>query len=321
MSINFTKILSEERIEWFDRGANTSRGHISIRCPWCGPSDPSHHLSINESTGAYFCYRNSKHAGRSAPWLLKALGVNPRRIDSILASAGIRRTEKIEPERQREVPQWNRFVPATQSETAIAYMRERGFPDPEQTIKKFDLRVALNGPNAQRLLFPIIMPSGDIAFTGRALQPNMTPKYLTHESVRKGIYVPKPIEHPKLALLVEGPFDALKIAAFEPNILVIALLGLAMSAEKISQIIACSEGAQFYGVAIDSTEPVSKAYGLIHELSIAVRKSAFRCELPGSKDPGEMSGQEIRAWLDTYRNGKASLKIMRGATLENSFGV
>jgi hypothetical protein len=62
-------------VEWIDRGRNTSRKSVNIKCPWCELDDPSYHLAVSLHGHGYYCWRDSRHSGTNYERLLVKLGV------------------------------------------------------------------------------------------------------------------------------------------------------------------------------------------------------------------------------------------------------
>jgi len=308
--IHWRNLLSELRVEWSDRGANRSAGEITIKCPMCGHLDPSRHMAINESTGAYYCFRNpQKHSGKSATFLLARLNVPASAIARLITAHS---TGEIAQQVQKvySPANWDRYEPAVKSPEILGYLKDRGFSEPSVLAQRFDMRYAPNGKYAKRVLLPIEQ-DGKIGFTGRAILPSMTPKYLTHESVQTAIYVPwesvhgvtvaavlglafPPARIKKLVdlaqrttnlVLVEGPFDAVKVAWSVKDLVI-------------------SRGNSIL-IGLDSDQPVSTVYDVINELAQYLgRARIVRAQLPPTvKDPGELGVAECRTWISSYLNG------------------
>ena len=302
--INWRSLLSELRVDWSDRGPNRSTGQITIKCPQCGAADPSRHLAINEATGQYYCFRNPQgHSGKSAPYLLRALGVSPSLVVALLNQYGDGKTAQPSKNYVSTDAGWDRYLPAANNPQILSYLEERGIVRPAEAARIFDLRYAPNGQYAQRVLMPIHQANGKIGFTGRALVPRITPKYLMHESVRSGVYLPHVPEELDTLVIVEGPFDALKMAwALEDQPIVpAALLGLALPETRLKMLVDLAKRAKHVLVALDSDQPVSVVYRIIREIAVYLTCEVVRCPIPsGSKDPGELSMQGVREWLKPY---------------------
>lgn len=307
MEIEWRALLDAIRVPWADRGANTSGGNVNIACPWC-KNDPSHHLGVSLHKEAYFCFREpNRHSGRSFVSLLIALRqprtdairllnyhrksadpAYPARVDAI-----------VDPQKLRNA--WDRFAPATVSRRCLEYLAVRGFASPRTVVETYDLRVAPEGTWANRLLLPLRDGAGDaLSWTGRALLPTMTPKYLTQRVQAAYLFAPdarKPVRH--TLVLVEGPIDALKVAdaCRRAPFIVAALSGKQLSASKLLQLRLLA--VERLLLAVDADVATSSAYQMISEIAQALRpRQIGRARLPlGYKDPAEIPSEEILPWL------------------------
>lgn len=327
--INWRALLGELRVEWSDRGPNRSAGEITIKCPICGRNDPSRHMAINEATGAYYCFRNpGRHSGKSAKFLLARIGVASTAIAPLIMRHSDDRTSQVV-ERVRGPAHWERYEPAVRNPRILEYLADRGFDAPSQVALQFDMRFAFAGKYAQRVLLPIDL-DGEVGFTGRALLPHMSPKYLTHESVQHAIYAPI-------------------LGADDERIAVAALLGLALTESRIQQILRLYQKVRTLVivegpfdavkvawatrllrgyprsllVGLDSDQPVTVVYDLINELAPYVgRDTIIRARLPDwAKDPGELELEECRTWIASSLNGAAFSKDGRAALYQRTSGA
>ncbi len=291
-------------ISWRTSGANCSRGHINCRCPWCGNLDPSYHLTISRESGAYFCLRTpgKLHSGRSLPWLLLGLGVEPHDIDGLIEEHTDRRAPPQLLATPARILDWDRFQPAADEPAAIEYLRERGYRDPRNVAARFGLRFTRTGRFAWRLLIPLYSPGTEgsiLAFTGRSIRGQI-PRYLTNDPINGSLFAPW-MTAASTALWCEGPMDAIPVAMASVGVMPVALLGTAMTAEKKLHIgtIARRVGRHFY--VPDADQSISNTYRLIAEMEEVPGVGAVeRLPLPaGFKDIGEMAGNEleIQTWL------------------------
>ena len=309
--IAWRSLFDSLRVPWKDRGSNCSRGHINIRCPWCGLADPSQHLTINEESGAYYCLRTpgKTHSGRSLPWLLLGLDVDSRQIDGLIEEHSDRRRQPPQlvaaPSR---ILDWHKFEIGSGRDEVTEYLSSRGFDGPREVAARFGLRFTQYGRFSWRVLLPLTCPKdrGEVlAFTGRALR-GQQPRYLTNDPMEGSLYVPPrargstvivallgtalPAEK-KLHLaevcksapsmiLCEGPFDALTLAWGIPNLSLVP-------------------GRVLY--VPDADQSVSDTYRLIEELEgIPGMPRVVRFELPrGYGDIGAMAGSRgvMERWL------------------------
>lgn len=71
---DWPRFLRQQGVPFVTRGPNVGAGQIGLHCPWCGPMDPSHHLSVSLRGEGYRCWRNPRlHVGRARWRLISAL--------------------------------------------------------------------------------------------------------------------------------------------------------------------------------------------------------------------------------------------------------
>lgn len=309
MTVRWRELLAHVSVPWVDRGHSVTRGWIAVKCPWCGTSDPSEHLGINEEHGYYHCLRSTGHSGRSPYFLLNALGVRRAEIDDLLEAYGgtpARRVEQAEP-----VPttpyakRWDTFKQAATDPAACAYLAARGFWNPVRTARTYDLRVGV-GRYGGRLWFPYRYGTDIVGYTGRAMH-GREPRYLT-EAASSYLYLPRlPFRTDKAIVLVEGPIDALRLADATQEryaLFVAALCGLSITPTKRRQLSSAARLIPRFFVVLDSSVQSPAVNNVLRELGAVVTGSGVlkdrvrRLELPpGIDDPGEMSGEDIERWL------------------------
>lgn len=324
--VDWRALFDELRIPWRDRGSNCSRGHINIRCCWCR-DDPSHHLTISELNGAYYCYRDPLiHSGRSLPWLLRGLGCTPNQIDVLVArySSSARPAHSLTAEPASPVSfRWDRLEPAAGEPHALDYLRGRGYPDPARLCRDYGLRFTRTGRFAWRIMFPLSAGGETIGASGRAVRESMDPRYLTVDPYGGCLYIPHRARHTRTLLLIEGPFDALTIAAAVPpeEVTPAAILGVAVPPERMLTISELARTASQTIYVQDNDQPASAAYRLISELRgipVESMKTLRRAEPPaGYKDIGELASRtrELRQWLTSIcQSGGESSRTSRGPT-------
>lgn len=326
--VRWRALLDALHVPWYDRGPNTSRGHISCKCPWCGNADPSHHLSINESNGAYRCYRDPQlHAGWSLPWLLLALGVNSRQIDGLLTEfAGGAPARTLEGIPARPV-EWERYAPAGGDTAALEYLRLRGYPDPAYVCRAFDLRFTRFGRMAWRILFPLDAGGETLGVIGRATRSTMEPRYLSQDPYGGCLYIP-PHRNTSVLLLCEGAFDALTAVFAAPHIVTAAaILGTDIpDARKLTLDLLARDMNRVVYIP-DTNHVPSATYRLIKELeSLPHIQHIDRAPLPRGKDMGEWASDlgGLRQWIEenfgSSRVGMEPAKIMPTPSSERTPG-
>ena len=306
--INWPAIFDSLHVEWRDRGKNTSRGNVNIACPFCR-DDPSFHLSVSLDGKGFYCYRNpNQHSGSNALFLLSKLGASKAEASALL-SANSRITDAVFDSKpvastDSAVPAaWERFAFASDSSRCCDYLEDRGFPDPVLLTSIYDLRYAPLGRWSGRLLIPFYHGKSVLAWTGRGLTPSIEPKYLTHApDSTSPLFVPKLSQLPtEIGIVVEGPIDALKVtdAGRGYGFSAVALAGKALTPSKLLQLSDYFSRCKRAYLALDSDVPFVQVLQIIRELKdLAPLRTLNRLPLPpGYKDPGEMSYEDIRAWL------------------------
>ena len=317
---------AQHNIAFVTTGPNTSRGHISIHCPWCGESDRSGHLGLklDRADPAWGCFRNAKHRGRSPRRLVQRLlgvsfdeawrivGAQAGAADEGDLSASIKRlqagpqggaTRSTAPE--LPFPQGFKPVrPGGYGGRFLAYLeRERGFPaaDLAAVCLRYGMHYALSGDFAWRLIFPIHGPDGRrVGWTGRDIRPGAKLRYRTTEALpARSLYNAHLAvrSSAETLVIVEGPVDAIKVDYFGSPLGVCAVgtLGTALPRERRAALAALAR--RFKRVALLFDEgTLPEVTSLAPELSEAagVPVSLWR---PGIKDPGAMSAPQIVKFL------------------------
>jgi hypothetical protein len=312
MAILWRQLFDALNIRWIDRGHNIGKGHVNIRCPWCGPSDPSYHLGINEADGAYYCLRSHPpHHGRSPYRLLgQGLKVEPYQIDALLRSYSDD-SPPARTERHIDTTEWDRFESATEHPVAVDYLASRCIDPPRLVARRYDLRYGGNsGLHSWRILLPLHLNGAIIGWTGRAIR-DQEPRYRANDpSYGASLYIPAfPTEATHTIVIVEGPFDAIAItdAYYSTGeIIAIAIEGLNVSPRRLlhlADVIGLVEKPRVL-LMLDADQDrntVENFKKLLVRGSTIPHPESFLLP-PGFKDAGEMSRDEIRAWFNQLPN-------------------
>ena len=307
LQVDWRSLLNSIRVEWKDRGANCTANNVNIACPWCR-NDPSFHLALSETTEAYYCWRNSQHAGRNFVSVLVALHIHRSEAIALLNSYSVkeipRETLLLPPPRSPDqlARDWSRFRSASENKRYLDYLAyERGFSNPRLLAERYQLQYAPNGIWAQRLLIPYRAIDGRLlTWTGRALDNRLQPRYLTEKSDKGLIYVP-PHQNPhaEIGVIVEGPIDALKIASACRRVLVVALTGSDLNDAKFLRIKEALSHQRVIYQALDNTVPLSQQMHVRAALAEAL-SLCYIARLPMPKrykDPAEIPEEEMEQWL------------------------
>lgn len=242
---DWKSFLTQNRIEYVTEGPNVASGNINIRCPFC-IEDPSHHMGISLENGFWCCWRNQREHGGRAPHRLIAalLGVSYERANTIVGATGpvgelddaVRRLGGDSIVKRHKLPKplkmpgefvtvkdkgpWSRFY---------NYLhKKRGFreQDVDRLVRQYDLRCCISGSYSYRLIVPVYMEPGKLmGWTGRTILPDESLRYksLSHKKQTSyplapmnikdtlGFYDQISRDEGDALIVVEGPFDALKV--------------------------------------------------------------------------------------------------------------
>lgn len=246
MPFNWVQFLESNHVHFATSGPNVSRGHVAVKCPFCGTQDPSEHMSINLQHGGWRCFRNHDHSGKSPAYLVQALISCSRERAQAIVGEGVflpddflgavrglvaprqspvERAITLPPEFKRldnDKPSAERFLRYLTSPA-------RGFTRKQAKLlsERWGLRYCTSGKFRGRIIFPVYFEGKLITYTGRTVYPDVELRYMTLSDD------PELEEHPALGpisdyllffdklkrnkrdchtlIYCEGPFDALKI--------------------------------------------------------------------------------------------------------------
>lgn len=246
MAFDWQRFLDVNHIHYVTTGPNVSRGHVAIKCPFCGSQDPSEHMSINLQQGYWRCFRRSDdHVGGSPSYLVAAiLGISQDAAAAIVGSgvhipenflgavtgllerrAGPKKTRLVLP------PEFLPLDGRKSSHRHMDYLTgdSRRFTKEEVLslfTREYGLRFATMGDQRGRVIFPVWFEGNLVTWTGRTIYPDQLPRYKTLSTDPE--IVPFPAHGPindyllfydelikndgdnDTLIIGEGPFDALK---------------------------------------------------------------------------------------------------------------
>jgi hypothetical protein len=326
------RFFDQHNIEYRESGANVSRGNVAIHCPFCGPQDPGQHLSVNLNLRGYRCWRNpTQHRGKNPARLVQALLKIPfDRASQIVGNSVYVPSDFMAQVKRRIVPpapieakpialpkEFKRFDEYLPSGRPFRrYLNERGFlaDEIERLTKRYGVYYAARGPYRGRVLFTVRHEGELISWTGRSIHADAKLRYKTlsvdpERAESEGMPPAKgAISHYLLwfdklmsadadtLLLVEGPFDALKVATLgrdygmiatcfftaEPTEQQIELLHEACPQFK-RRILLLDKGTLATGIRVAST---------LSSLGIVTK------QIPkGLKDPGEFTPRTFEQFV------------------------
>lgn len=315
--------LSREGVEIVERGPNVARDHVNIQCPFCGVKDHSHHMGVRIRDGAWGCWRDSRHRGRSPIRLIMAIkrcsyetacaiaGVHttppPDSVAELRARLGsldkpkeVEEFEKVELDKGFKEPAWTPY-----REKFCAFLRRYALEDRHiaKFVKRYGLLSDITGDWANRVIVPIYHPlSGALyGWTGRLIVPSdKLPRYKAWppgNQVKQTPYCPQVKQPYDDVLIVEGPFDAMKFDYFCPfgDIQVLAAQGTSMTDDQVS-VVSALAGTRPVTIAFDAGA-TAQAMTLRSQLAFLskVRLIPITGD-EGFEDFGEATCRQIQDW-------------------------
>lgn len=251
MAFDWIRFFQQQNIDYVETGPNVSKGNVNIHCPFCGDADPSHHLGVSLSGAGWGCWRDPTHRGKSPKKLIIALtGCSPSAAMAMIGEESVAMPrdpmaevlERLSPARGENAPALSRklklpksfkpFRETTAFKPYEKYLRRRGFTSDciFNMTDRFQLYYCTVGPFAGRIIFAVRdMQGALVSWTGRAISKNVGLRYKTlphKEESREDRSIPLalgPVNNYLLwgndlldsphdtLVLVEGPFDALKV--------------------------------------------------------------------------------------------------------------
>lgn len=315
-------VLEANGVELVCQGPNVARGNVNVKCPFCG-DDPSHHLGIRISDGAWGCWRNSSHRGRRPHRLLNALlGWTWAEVDAWLespidrsllddVSALFGKPESLK--RERKVIDWPPEILPLHGgigpRWAYGYLRKRGFDDPPAVAEAYGLRYALRGPQAHRVVFPVVDESNRLlTYTGRAVSSCAFLRYVTapasmSEPIRNCVLNLNDLlfNAGRVLVITEGPFDAVKLDWYgrRYGVRATCIFGSSCSARQASIIRVLGECYERIFSSLDA-ENVAGTLSFMESVPDVLVRPVM---VPGASDWGELSKNDVERWC---RSGIAS---------------
>jgi hypothetical protein len=247
MAFEWLRFLDQHRIEYKSSGANVSRNHVAIHCPFCGPQDPSMHLSVNLEGKGFHCWRHPDHRGKNPARLVQALlGVSADRARTIVGQSVFipddfmqRVQSQFSPPQAATFPriklpiEFKPFGTGLPSERPFRnYLLKRKFTERqlEYITKRYSVRYCTSGPYRGRVMFLVKVRGEIVTWTGRSIYPDVELRYKAlspdpDRAEREGSptahgaishYLPwydrlRGTREAHTLVLCEGPMDAIKV--------------------------------------------------------------------------------------------------------------
>jgi hypothetical protein len=333
-AFQWERLLVEHRIPYITSGANVKRGEISVRCPFCGSADPSMHMGLNLENGFWSCWRNrGEHSGKSPIRLIMRLlnvpygrareiaglgddYIDPEGFDAVAARVLHRNQDKRPEQINRRFLDLDRsFVTITSKPRTLKfwnYLYQRGFNgesdagrDVDVLVDLYNLHAGTNYRWGDRIVLPYYQDGDLVTWTARAVGPS-TMRY-KDLSIDESLLAPKETLYNhdciatggKVLVVVEGPFDALKLdfygqpwgvraVALSTNSVTDAQAFLLQSAvDKFSEVVVMMDNASTLGV-VDSMRMKQALHFL---MNVRIAPVPF-----GAKDAGELTPKQVIEW-------------------------
>lgn len=322
-SFDWIALLDSAGVEYADHGPNVSRGHVVVRCPLC-VDDPSKHFGIRLSDGAWGCWRNPEHRGRSRRFLIQILlrcsrdeaervlrdGTPVQAVDLDGLLDELYRGERLGGDEPRPLswPEEFRATPrGSWGGRVLTYLEDRGFDQPEEVFRYFGMRYATTGDFKGRVILPIEVDGELLGWTGRAIVPSRI-RYRSFpygEGLRSLVFnfdraMARPVDDCTALFLVEGPFDVLPLHWFGApwGGSAAGLLGLSVNPRKLDLIARLVDHYPKTLLLLDAEAVAEELEMVSHLTHLGVEMG----ELPqGVGDPGDLTPHQVagvirRAW-------------------------
>lgn len=268
--MDWVRFFNDHNITYVEKGRNVKKGHVNIRCPFCGPDDPSEHMGVSLNGDVYGCWRSANHAGYK-PWNLirPLLGcsfqharlvaqqysvADPETVDEALAALvghdnADKPRAKPAPARTLKFPNdFRRIERDGVTRRFWHYLEERKFDSVRQLVSEYNLKCTTTGIWKDRIIFPIYVDGELVSWTGRAIMQTIdAPRYKVLGMEEDPVWSPSAVldrnevvynanqcTGGSLLLCCEGPIDALKMEFYgmDDGASALCPLGTRMSQEQ-----------------------------------------------------------------------------------------
>lgn len=332
--MEWIEFFNDHGIEYVTRGPNVARGNVNIACPWCG-NDPSHHMGVSLDKEAFGCWRGMDHKGKAPHRLIQALlgcsynqakviakqysNADPETLDEALEAlvdvydADNRSDKPAQRDKLKYPPEFREIKKTGLSRRFWQYLKDRGFRDVETFASLYDLKCASSGKYTNRIIIPVYMDGKLSGWTSRAIGVvHDAPRYLALSEDDGGLVNvfhsllnwDEIQEGGDLLLIVEGPFDALKLdyysIKFEDEGYVVrstCTFGTSMSDEQAMMIAEVSKKFKRAVLLYDpgATEAIFLASNKLMHTNVECGFLEADVE-----DPGAMTEEQVHSFVTPY---------------------
>lgn len=296
---------------------NVRRGRVGLSCPQCG-SDTKNHFSVDIETGRVIgCWRDRTHWMPPAVLLATVAGISQAKArelckdtpdlpvsetpGAMLASLERAPAKAAEEEAVEWDSSLKRFTGHAAERRFLRYLGQRGFDDPAAVARQFGLRYATVGRWNARVAVPIwrMGPEGGTfcGWSARAITA-ASAKYLAHpigSAMQRLLWESWAVEKGDTLVVVEGPFDGLKLAAYAPRgFTIVSLLTNVAGRAKIARLLELASRAARTVIVLDRG---AEGQGLDLQAQLMMARPAFASVPESYKDPGDIPAGEVRRFL------------------------
>ena len=326
MTFDWQNFLQHYSIPFWDAGKNVARGHLSVKCPWCGSADRSHHMGIELKTGWWGCLRDKSHRGKNPARLMTALapsltwaqaialiddqesllapGTNWESLQKQLKK--VVREEKTE--RATAVDPLPEFRPIANTHLRRRFfnylVKNRGFrrKDVGKLCAQYDLRCCTSGDWNNRIILPLLKGKKWVGWQGRSISKNPRLRYLSFpgsSAVKSVLFNSNAAAGGgRVLVVVEGPFDALKLDFYGKRfgVRAVGCMTTSVTPEQIAALL-------LYGRRFDAVvlllDPTALGQALQMQSDLAMLRPKIITDPPDADDPGAYTRGQVQELCET----------------------
>lgn len=324
-NINWENICRQLHISYEATSDSLARGYINIKCPMCGDSDTGHHMGLHKS-GRWSCFRDSVgHKGRDPKRIISLISGLDHGSAAELLLGSSTSLEDFEEEastfmsldEDKSGPSWNLTFPPEikklispkgRARMYWKYMLGRGFKNSDEVsdvCNRYNIHYCDRGQWGGRIILPVYLDNKLVSWTGRSVyedaefrykhlsnKPEHSPRGLINTKDTLYNYDNATKSGAHMCVLVEGPFDAIKIDfyGYHRGIVSVAGFGNRVGDSQLELLSTLGEQVNEFVICGDEN-----AESNVMDMLAATRDlDTFSIPLPdGVGDPGELTRGQV----------------------------
>lgn len=307
MTWDWRSIVEQYNVSYVASGPSTAKNNIYVDCPFCGaPGVGKHHMGLSLVGSAWGCWKDSSHRGiKPARLLRRLLRITWEEADSLVGTGTSllqfdeirRRLEPATPTPDPAPVEFNEEFESLASPRGLPYreyLENRGFENPSSLSEHYSLLIARTGEYKSRIILPIIEDKKIFGWTARSIANAELRYKASSRLLGSFLFNFDPVKRGgRVLILVEGPFDALKLDYYGAalGVRAVALMGTALTAGKAKRLVLLSKRFDDVRIMLDATE-MRNTLMIQSSLSFLGVRPLW---LTGVKDAGELSKAEVIA--------------------------